>query len=174
MERKTNNVLNGNEGLLRRIAGTGLRARFLLGAALIVLPIITAALGRSYVVYLYSLVMVYVIVTLGLNILNMAIIAPLVTYGVMMLFGKNRTLGTPVAAWAAVFIAATVCAAQLALSYSISDGTYGITGALAFPAMMGYHALIGVGEAIVTTGVVLFLAKVSPEMLELNLKPAGA
>ena len=91
-----------------------------------------------------------------------------------MLFGKNRTLGTPVAAWAAVFIAATVCAAQLALSYSISDGTYGITGALAFPAMMGYHALIGVGEAIVTTGVVLFLAKVSPEMLELNLKPAGA
>jgi len=114
------------------------------------------------------------ITSLGLNILNMAIIAPLVTYGVMMLFGKNRTLGTPVAAWAAVFIAATVCAAQLALSYSISDGTYGITGALAFPAMMGYHALIGVGEAIVTTGVVLFLAKVSPEMLELNLKPAGA
>ena len=114
------------------------------------------------------------ITSLGLNILNMAIIAPLLTYGVMMLFGKNRTLGTPVAAWAAVFIAATVCAAQLALSYSISDGTYGITGALAFPAMMGYHALIGVGEAIVTTGVVLFLAKVSPEMLELNLKPAGA
>ena len=114
------------------------------------------------------------ITSLGLNILNMAIIAPLETYGVMMLFGKNRTLGTPVAAWAAVFIAATVCAAQLALSYSISDGTYGITGALAFPAMMGYHALIGVGEAIVTTGVVLFLAKVSPEMLELNLKPAGA
>ena len=34
------------------------------------LPIITAALGRSYVVYLYSLVMVYVIVTLGLNILT--------------------------------------------------------------------------------------------------------
>ena len=86
------------------------------------------------------------ITSLGLNILNMAIIAPLVTYGVMMLFGKNRTLGTPVAAWAAVFIAATVCAAQLALSYSISDGTYGITGALAFPAMMGYHALIGVGR----------------------------
>lgn len=114
------------------------------------------------------------ITSLGLNILNMAIVAPLVTYGAMMLFGKNRGLGTPVAAWASVFIASTVCAAQLALSYSISGGAYGITGALAFPAMMGYHALIGVGEAIVTTGVVLFLAKVSPEMLDLNLKPAGA
>ena len=40
--------------------------------------------------------------------------------------------------------------------------------------MMGYDALIGGGGAMVTTGVVLFLAKVSPEMLELNLKPAGA
>jgi cobalt/nickel transport system permease protein len=115
------------------------------------------------------------VTSLGLNILNMAIVAPLVTYGIMMLFGaKNRTAATPVAAWASVFIAATVCAAELAISYSISGGAYGITGALAFPAMMGYHALIGIGEAAVTTGVVLFLSKVSPEMLNLNTKPAGA
>jgi cobalt/nickel transport system permease protein len=115
------------------------------------------------------------VTALGLNILNMAIVAPLVTYGIMLAFGsKNRTAATPVAAWASVFIAATVCAAELALSYSISGGAYGITGALAFPAMMGYHALIGIGEAAVTTGVVLFLSKVSPEMLNLSTKPAGA
>ncbi|HAI85660.1 MAG TPA: hypothetical protein DCL63_01555, partial [Firmicutes bacterium] len=59
-----------NEGLLRRVAETPLGARLLLGLVLILLPIITVALGRSYVVYLYSLVMVYVIVTLGLNILT--------------------------------------------------------------------------------------------------------
>lgn len=112
---------------------------------------------------------------LGLNILNMAIVAPLVTYGAMVLFGeKNKMIGVPVAAWASVFIAATVCAAELALSYSISGGAYGITGALAFPAMMGYHLLIGIGEAAVTTGVVLFLAKVSPEMLKLNVEATGA
>ena len=115
------------------------------------------------------------ITALGLNILNMAIIAPLVTYGVIVLFGKRgNKVGTPVAAWASVFIAATVCAAQLALSYSLTGGAYGIIGTLAFPAMMGYHAVIAVGEAIVTTGIVLFLAKVSPEMLRMNGRPAGA
>lgn len=114
------------------------------------------------------------ITALGLNILNMAIIAPLVTYGVMALFGKRNKAGTPVAAWASVFLAATACAAQLALSYSLTGGAYGIIGTLAFPTMMGYHAVIAVGEAIVTTGVVLFLAKVSPEMLKLNGRPTGA
>lgn len=115
------------------------------------------------------------ITSLGLNILNMAIIAPLVTYGVLTLSGrKNMVAAAPVAAWASVFLAATVCAAELAMSYSLSGGIYGIPGALAFPTMMGYHALIGIGEAAVTTGVVLFLAKVSPEMLKLNAKPTGA
>lgn len=115
------------------------------------------------------------ITTLGLNILNMAIIAPLVVFGVMRLFGeKNKLVATPVAAWFSVFIAATVCAAELALSYSVSDGAYGIIGSIAFPAMMGYHALIGIGEAAITTGVVVFLAKVSPEMLTLNAKASGA
>ncbi|HOK70580.1 MAG TPA: branched-chain amino acid ABC transporter permease [Bacillota bacterium] len=42
----------------------------LLGAALLLLPLVTMAFGRTYVVYLYSLVMVYVIVSLGLNILT--------------------------------------------------------------------------------------------------------
>jgi cobalt/nickel transport system permease protein len=112
---------------------------------------------------------------MGLNILNMAIIAPLVTFGVMTLIGgKRKTIGVPVAAWTSVFLAATACAAELAISYSISGGIYGVSGVIAFPAMMSIHALIAVGEAIITTGVVLFLAKVSPEMLTLNVKPAEA
>lgn len=44
--------------------------KLLLGLALIVLPLVTTALGRAYVVYLYDLVMIYVIVALGLNILT--------------------------------------------------------------------------------------------------------
>ena len=106
---------------------------------------------------------------MGLNILNMAIIAPLITWGALKVFTeKNRTAGIPVAAWASVFLASTVCAAELALSYSLSGGGYGITGTLAFPTMMGFHLLIGIGEAAITAGVVLFLAKVSPEMLEIR------
>jgi cobalt/nickel transport system permease protein len=111
---------------------------------------------------------------LGLNILNMAIIAPLIAFGIITLFGRRRTAGTPVAAWASVFVAAVAVAAQLALSYSLSGGAYGISGVLAFPAMMSVHALIAVGEAIITTGVVLFLAKVSPEMLTMAVRPAEA
>ncbi|MEA4884198.1 MAG: branched-chain amino acid ABC transporter permease [Clostridia bacterium] len=44
--------------------------RLMLALALILLPLITVAVDRAYVVYIYSLVMVYVIVTLGLNILT--------------------------------------------------------------------------------------------------------
>jgi len=107
------------------------------------------------------------ITALGLNVLNMAIVAPLVTYGVLRLFGERyRLVGIPLAAWASVFVAATVCASELALSYSISGGAYGIDGVLAFPSMMGFHLLIGIGEAAITSGVVLFLAKVSPGMLK--------
>jgi cobalt/nickel transport system permease protein len=110
---------------------------------------------------------------MGLNILNMAIIAPLVTWGVLKVFTeKNRTVGIPIAAWASVFLASAVCAAELALSYSLSGGVYGIIGSLAFPTMLGFHLLIGIGEATVTAGVVLFLAKVSPEMLEIRKRMA--
>jgi cobalt/nickel transport system permease protein len=106
---------------------------------------------------------------LGLNILNMAIIAPLVTWGVLKVFTeRNRTAGIPVAAWTSVFLASAVCAAELALSYSLSGGAYGIPGTLAFPTMLGIYLLIGIGEAVITIGIVLFLAKVSPEMLEIR------
>ncbi|MGE5586087.1 MAG: branched-chain amino acid ABC transporter permease [Bacillota bacterium] len=40
------------------------------GIVLVLLPLVTVALDRAYVVYLYDLVMVYVIVALGLNILT--------------------------------------------------------------------------------------------------------
>jgi len=111
---------------------------------------------------------------MGVNILNMAIIAPLVAHGVLRIFGERKSVGVPAAAWASVFVAATACAVQLALSYSLSGGAYGISGLLALPAMMGVHAVIGIGEAFITTGVVLFLAKVSPEMLGRNVKASEA
>ncbi len=110
------------------------------------------------------------ITALGLNIFNMAIVAPLVTSGILKLFGERyRLVGMPIAAWASVFVAATACAVQLSLSYSLSGGAYGIDGVLAFPSMMGFHLLIGIGEAAITSGVVLFLAKVSPGMLKAPL-----
>jgi cobalt/nickel transport system permease protein len=109
------------------------------------------------------------ITALGLNILNMAIVAPLVSWAVLRGFGqKNRMAGVPGAAWCSVFLVSILVAAQLALSFSLSGGAYGISGALAFPTMAAFHVLIGIGEASITAGIVLFLAKVSPEMLDIH------
>jgi hypothetical protein len=32
----------------------------------------------------------------------------------------------------------------------------------------GWHAIIAIGEAIITTGVVVFISRVAPEMLDMN------
>jgi cobalt/nickel transport system permease protein len=68
-----------------------------------------------------------------------------------------------------VFVASTACALQLAFSYDLSNGEYGIAAIVAIPAMMGWHSLIGIGEALITTGIVAFLAKVSPESLKMQI-----
>jgi len=108
------------------------------------------------------------ILSMGLNILNMAIVCSLVAWYTYRVFpAKYRTVGIFAAAWASVFIAAAACSLELAFSYSLSGGAYGISAGIAFPAMMASHALIGIGEAIITTGVIAYLARVSPKMLKL-------
>ncbi|MEM2891895.1 MAG: energy-coupling factor ABC transporter permease [Thermoplasmata archaeon] len=113
---------------------------------------------------------------LGLNALNMAVIAPLAGWGIYTLLGrlpKERSNGwetaaVAVASWTSVFLAAAACAAELLVSYAISGGAYGIAGSVAVPAMLGYHALIGVGEAAITVGVITYVRTVSPEMFSLR------
>jgi cobalt/nickel transport system permease protein len=108
----------------------------------------------------------------GLNALNMAIIAPLAGWGVFKMvepivgsqWKVGRGIAVAVAAWASVFIAAAACAGELLVSSAISAGHYGIAANVSVPAMLGYHALIGVGEAAITVGLVTYLHSVSPEM----------
>ena len=117
----------------------------------------------------------------GLNALNMAIIAPLMGWGVYSMLkpllsrgeapsGKAFTPGEAFAigagAWASVFVAACACAAELAVSYAISGGAYGIAATVSVPAMLGYHAVIGIGEAIITVGVAAYVLTVSPGMFK--------
>lgn len=106
---------------------------------------------------------------LGLNITNMAVIGGLVSWGVLSAMGgRLKDLSVPVAAWTAIFLASGVAAIELALSYGLSP-SYGIEAAIAAPSMLAYHALIGIGEAIITSGVVLYLSKVAPEMLSMSI-----
>jgi cobalt/nickel transport system permease protein len=119
------------------------------------------------------------ITALGLNAVNMAVIAPLVGYGVYTLLkaqtvdrGSMSKLVNGVivgaAAWASVFVAAAACAAELAVSYAVSSGTYGIAATISVPAMLGLHAIIGTGEGIITAGVFSYLLLAAPGSVSLS------
>jgi cobalt/nickel transport system permease protein len=116
------------------------------------------------------------ITALGLNALNMAVIAPLTGWGVYTLLktmtekgGRRSSVASGfvvgAAAWASVFVAAAACAAELAVSYAVSSGAYGIAATVSVPAMLGMHAVIGVGEGIITAGVLAYLWNVLPDAI---------
>lgn len=104
---------------------------------------------------------------LGTNVLFMAVLAVLVGHVFYRLLSPlDRKLGTRVlapvvAAWLSVMAAAVVTAFALA----ISD-----TSALSvvLPAMVGVHALIGIGEALITVGVLAFITATRPDLLEIG------
>ena len=107
------------------------------------------------------------VTALGLNMLNMAVIAPLIAWTTLRVFsGRFEKTGIIVAAWLSVVMAAMVAALELSLSFELSGGAYGIAANIAIPSMLLYHILIGIGEATITAGVVLYLAKVSPGTLK--------
>jgi cobalt ECF transporter T component CbiQ/cobalamin biosynthesis protein CbiM len=141
--------------------------------------LVGAALATFLVGPMLSIVLITVVLTMqlmfgdggitayGLNVLNMAVIGSLSAWLVLSAAPKDkRVLALPFAAWASVFCAATACALELSLSYV--PGEYGVAPWIAFPTMLASHALIGIGEAIITTGVVIYLAKISPSLLRLR------
>jgi cobalt/nickel transport system permease protein len=115
------------------------------------------------------------LVALGVNIFNMGIIG---TFGGYWLYRtlsaalggeeKGRLPAAAVAAWVSVVVAAIVCAFQLAASDTTSLGA-------ALVAMVGWHILIGVGEAIITVGALSFIAASRRDLLQLrDARPAQA
>jgi len=103
---------------------------------------------------------------LGANILNMAVIGTMGGYGMYRLMrGRSgdhwRILfATAVASWFSVVLASGACALELAFSKTSPLN-------IVLPAMLGIHALIGIGEGVVTTLIVGFVLKVRPDLLHL-------
>jgi len=107
------------------------------------------------------------IVALGANVLNMGIIASFASYyiyrGVTSVLGQDRKYvlaGGFVAAWGSVFLASIACAIELAVS-----GTSPFFVALS--AMAGIHALIGIGEGLITVAVLSFVLASRADLMEL-------
>lgn len=105
------------------------------------------------------------LLALGANIFNMGIVGVLVSYFAYRTIRKlagERSWGTFAggfgAAWLSVFVAALATALELALS-----GTSPAN--VAVPAMAAIHALIGIGEGLITVGALAFLRAARPELL---------
>ena len=105
------------------------------------------------------------VTALGANLFNMAIVAPGVGYAIYAIVRRlaggdlrARLLGTAFAAWCSTVAASVACAGQLALSGTVAWG-------VALPAMSAVHALIGIGEALISTLVVAGVAQIRPELL---------
>lgn len=114
------------------------------------------------------------LVVMGANIFNMGIVGTLGGYAiyraVARLLGgeeRGRLPAAGIAAWAAVVLASVTMSLELALS-----GTVPLEVAL--PAMLSVHALIGIGEALITMGALAFIAATRKDLLDLRPDRAAA
>ncbi|MEW6718744.1 MAG: energy-coupling factor ABC transporter permease [Chloroflexota bacterium] len=107
------------------------------------------------------------LLVMGANILNMGFLTALIGYGLYRSV-SNRSRGlrlvvTGIAAWLSVMGAALATSLQLWLSETVPLG-------VVMPAMMGVHALIGIGEALITVAAVAFIFQTRPDLFEVREK----
>ncbi|MEK7325877.1 MAG: energy-coupling factor ABC transporter permease [Chloroflexota bacterium] len=108
------------------------------------------------------------LLALGFNIVNMGIITAftghLMYQGIKQVMGEGRnsvlTAGA-VGAWVSVVLGALATAVELAVSGSSPLG-------IALPTMAGVHALIGVGEALITVGALGFIYATRRDLLNIG------
>lgn len=105
------------------------------------------------------------LLVMGANILNMGLITVLIGFGLYRAVSRRnqstRMIVAGAAAWLSVIAGAFLTAIQLWLS-----GTS--PARLVFPAMLGIHTMIGIGEALITVGVLAFLNQVRPDLVSVK------
>src|SRR5512136_1367387 len=102
---------------------------------------------------------------IGSNIFNMGIIGALGGYGIFSLIyallqksRKGFFIALAISSWFSIVMGASAAAIELAIS-----GTSPLK--IALPAMAGIHAIIGVGEAIITTAAISLILKTRPDLV---------
>src|SRR5688572_14826513 len=102
------------------------------------------------------------LLVMGANILNMGLITSVIGYGLYRAgFGRSRRVKLAVAgfaAWLSVMAGALATALQLWLSGTSTLQTVTLT-------MLGVHALIGIGEALITIAALTFIFQNRPGLL---------
>lgn len=113
------------------------------------------------------------LLVMGWNILNMGVLTAFTGYFVYLLLRRLLGEGRPsllaagaVGAWLSVMVGALATAIQLAVSGTSPLG-------VALPAMAGVHALIGLGEAVITVGALTFLYAARRDLLSIGETAPG-
>jgi cobalt/nickel transport system permease protein len=103
------------------------------------------------------------LLVMGANIFNMGVLTAMIGFGLYRsVLGANKVTRLAVAgagAWLSTMAAALLTALQLWLS-----GTSSLQ--IVIPAMLGVHAVIGIGEAIITVAALAFILQARPDLLE--------
>jgi len=105
------------------------------------------------------------LLAIGFNVTNMGVIGAFVGYAVYNFvqrsLGSTRTTqlaGAAVGAWLGVEVAALATSLELAISNTAALD-------VALPAMVGVHALIGLGEALITVAALAFIQQTRPDLI---------
>jgi cobalt/nickel transport system permease protein len=105
------------------------------------------------------------VTALGANVLNMgvlgALLAGFAVAGAVRVLGASRGVllgAVAVASWVAVMAGAAATSVELAVSGTVPLGTV-------LPAMLGVHAVIGVGEAAITVAAVGAVLASRPDLI---------
>jgi cobalt/nickel transport system permease protein len=105
------------------------------------------------------------ILAFGANVINMGLVSPLVGYAVYRAFiavrdtKTSRVAGAFVGSWLAVVASSAVAGLEIWAS-----GRANL--AVVLGSMVGWHALIGIGEGLITGALVAYLVSVRPDLLD--------
>jgi cobalt/nickel transport system permease protein len=113
------------------------------------------------------------LLAMGANIFNMGIIGTMGGFAIYMTIAKGlggedrgRLPAAGIAAWLAVVSASMAMSLELVMS-----GTS--TVEVVFPALVGTHMLIGIGEALITVAALGFIQVVRPDLFRLRDAAGG-
>ena len=115
------------------------------------------------------------LLVMGFNIVNMGVLTAFTGHFLYQVLkkslGESRTsllAAGAAGAWISVILGASAAAVELAISGTSPLG-------VALPAMTGVHALIGIGEALITVGALAFISTARPDLLDMGQQaPAKA
>ena len=109
------------------------------------------------------------ILALGANTFNMGIIGGILGFYIVVFIVKilNKTsikkeikvpIATAIGSYVAIILASFMCAIELGLAGAVPIG-------IAIPAMVYWHILIGIGEALISALIVFYIYKVKPDFI---------